>query len=54
MQLIGQNHFHAPINVEITGRILITFLGKATVTKTFVTDLNLARLLLLNFLHQFS
>jgi len=43
MQPIGQNHFHAPINVEITGRISFIPLGNARITTLFYTDVCLAR-----------
>ena len=43
MQVIEQKLFHAPINMEITGRISFTPLGKTRITTPFFTDVNLAR-----------
>ena len=43
MQVIGQNLFHAPINVEITDRISFIFLGNVIITTPFFTDVSLAR-----------
>jgi hypothetical protein len=54
MQVIEQNIFHAPIQVEITGRISFTPLGKARITTLFFTDVNIATELLQKFLHQSS